>query len=158
VTHSDGSTSVTRVISASRPIIYRAFLDADQLVRWLPPDGMRGEVHRLEPRLGGAFDMSLVYLQEEHRVAGKSAEDRDTFQGRFAELVPDERIVWEVDFQSDDPGNAGTLRVTWDLRDVMTGTEVTCLTENVPPGIRPEDNEAGSRSSLANLAALVEYS
>jgi uncharacterized protein YndB with AHSA1/START domain len=119
---------------------------------------MRGEVHRLEPRAGGAFDMSLVYLQEEHRVAGKSAEHRDTFQGRFAELVPDERIVWEVDFDSDDPANSGTMRISWDLRDVMTGTEVTCLTENIPSGIRPEDNEEGSKSSLANLAALVEDS
>jgi uncharacterized protein YndB with AHSA1/START domain len=154
----DSRTSATRVIGASRPIIYRAFLDADLLARWLPPEGMRGEVHRLEPGAGGAFDMSLVYLQEEHRVAGKSAEHRDTFQGRFAELVPDERIVWEVDFDSDDPANSGTMRISWDLRDVMTGTEVTCLTENIPSGIRPEDNEEGSKSSLANLAALVEDS
>jgi uncharacterized protein YndB with AHSA1/START domain len=152
------ATSVTRVIRASRPIIYRAFLDADLLAKWLPPEGMRGEVYRLDARQGGAFDMSLVYLREEHRVAGKSSEDRDTFQGRFAELIPDERIAWEVNFQSDDPGNAGTMRITWDLREVMTGTEVTCLTENIPPGIRPEDNEEGSKSSLANLAVLVEDS
>jgi uncharacterized protein YndB with AHSA1/START domain len=158
MTDSNTSTSVTRVIHASRPIIYQAFLDADQLARWLPPEGMRGEVHRLEPRAGGAFDMSLVYLQDEHRVAGKSAENRDTFQGRFVELVPGERIVWEVHFESDDPANAGAMRIAWDLRDVMTGTEVTCLTENIPPGIRPEDNEEGSKSSLANLAALVEGS
>src|SRR5262245_28537715 len=135
------STSVTRVIRASRPIIYRAFVDPALLVRWLPPEGMRGQIHRLEPHAGGAFDMSLIYVEEEHRVAGKSAEGRDTFHGRFAELVPDEKIVWEVDFDSNDPGNVGTMRITWDLHDVMTGTEATCLTENIPPGIRPEDNE-----------------
>ena len=158
MTEYNASTSVTRILRASRPIIYKAFLDAEQLARWLPPEGMRGEVHRLELRPGGAFDMSLIYVQDEHRVAGKSAEHRDSFQGRIVELVPDERIVWEVDFESDDPSNAGTMRISWDLRDVMTGTEVTCLTENIPPGIRPEDNEEGSKSSLANLAALVEDS
>jgi uncharacterized protein YndB with AHSA1/START domain len=100
--------------------------------------------------------MSLIYLHVEHPVAGKSAADRDAFQGRFAELVPNERIVWEVDFESDDPGNAGTMRISWELRDVMTGTEVSVLTENIPPGIRPEDNELGCQSSLAKLAHLVE--
>jgi uncharacterized protein YndB with AHSA1/START domain len=158
MTQSSANTSVTRVIGASRSIVYRAFVDAELLSKWLPPEGMRGEVHRLEPRPGGAFDMSLIYENAEYRVAGKSAEDRDTFQGRIAELVTDERIVWEVDFESDDPANSGTMRISWDLRDVMTGTEVTCLTENIPPGIRPEDNEEGSKSSLANLAALVEAS
>jgi len=156
MTESNASTTVTRVIGTTRPIVYRAFLDAELLARWRPPEGMRGAVHRLELRPGGAFDMSLIYEQDEHRVAGKSTENRDTFQGRIVELVPDERIVWEVDFESDDPGNTGTMRITWDLRDVMSGTEVTCLTENIPPGIRPEDNEEGSKSSLANLAALVE--
>ena len=150
------STSVSRIIQASRPIVYKAFLDADVLVQWLPPQGMRGEIHRFEPHVSGAFDMTLVYQAEEDRGAGKSADDRDTFQGRFVELVPDERIVWAIEFESDDPANAGTMRLVWDLRDVVSGTEVTVLTENLPPGIRPEDNEEGSRLSLANLAALVE--
>jgi uncharacterized protein YndB with AHSA1/START domain len=153
---SDRTTFVKRIIRASRPIIYRAFVDAESVLRWLPPEGMRGEMISFDPRVGGSFSMSLIYLHPEHRVAGKSAEDRDTFQGRFAELIPDERIVWEVDFESQDATMAGRMRISWDLRDVMTGTDVSVLTENIPPGIRPEDNELGCQSSLAKLAALVE--
>jgi len=117
---------------------------------------MRGEMIDFEPRAGGAFSMSLVYLKTEHRVAGKTEEDRDTFQGRFVELARDEKIVQTVDFESPNPDLAGTMRITWTLKDVVSGTEVTCLCENIPPGIRPEDNEEGGRSSLAKLAALVE--
>ncbi len=150
------STRVSRVIRASRPIVYQAFVDADSVLAWLPPDGMRGEIIDFDPRPNGAFSMSLVYLEAEHRVAGKTAEDRDTFQGRFVELVPDEKIVQTVDFESPDPDFAGTMRITWSLLDVISGTEVTCLCENIPSGIRPEDNEEGCKSSLAKLAVLVE--
>jgi uncharacterized protein YndB with AHSA1/START domain len=150
------STQVTRIIRASRPIVYQAFVDADAVLAWLPPDGMRGEILDFEARPGGAFSMSLVYLESEHRVAGKTEDDRDTFRGRFIELVPDEKIVQTVDFESPNPDLAGTMRITWTLRDVVSGTEVTCLCENIPRGIRPEDNEEGGRSSLAKLAALVE--
>ena len=150
------STSVTRIVRASRPVVYRAFVEADTVLAWLPPDGMRGEIIDFEPWPGGAFSMSLVYLEAEHRVAGKTEEDRDTFQGRFVELAPDEKIVQTVDFESPNPDFAGTMRITWTLKDVVSGTEVTCLCENIPPGIRPEDNEEGGRSSLAKLAALLE--
>ena len=150
------STQVTRIIRASRPIVYQAFVDADAVLAWLPPDGMRGEILDFEARPGGAFSMSLVYLESEHRVAGKTEDDRDTFRGRFVELVPDEKIVQSVDFESPDPELAGTMRMTWTLKDVVSGTEATCLCENIPPGIQPEDNEEGGRSSLAKLAALVE--
>lgn len=153
------STTVTIVIDAPREDVYRAFLDPDAVAEWLPPDGMSGRVHRFDPREGGGFRISLTYLNPADSpggAGGKTSEDTDTHRGRFVELVPDERIVEVVEFESDDPGFAGEMRVIVTLADVDAGTEVTFRCENIPSGIRPEDNEAGSRSSLANLAALLE--
>jgi hypothetical protein len=71
-------------------------------------------------------------------------------------MIPDQRIVERVEFQSDDPAYAGPMTLTWTLRDVPGGTEVTALCENAPEGIKPSDHEAGIRSSLENLAAFTE--
>lgn len=153
------STEVARVIQAPREEVYRAFLDPDAVASWLPPEGMSGHVHRFEPREGGEFRISLTYQDPANSpggTGGKTTDDTDTHHGRFVELVPHERIVEVVEFESDGPGFAGEMRITVTLAAVDGGAEVTFLCENIPEGIRPEDNEAGSRSSLANLAALLE--
>lgn len=153
------STEVSTVIDAPRADVYRAFLDPDAVVAWLPPDGMTGRVHRFDPREGGEFRISLTYRDPADSpggAGGKTTADTDTHRGRFVELVPDEKVVAVVEFESDDPGFAGEMRITVTLADADGGTEVTYLCENVPGGIRPEDNEAGCRSSLRKLAALVE--
>ncbi|MHB8619109.1 MAG: SRPBCC domain-containing protein, partial [Chloroflexota bacterium] len=77
-------------------------------------------------------------------------------QGRFVTLVPHEKIVESVTFESEDPAFAGQMTVTWTLADVGAGTEVSVLCEDIPAGVRLEDNETGSRSSLRKLAAFVE--
>ncbi len=100
--------------------------------------------------------MSLTYLEPAHMPRGKTTEDTDTFQGRFAELVPNERVVQVVEFETNDPALTGPMIITWILSDTAGGTEVTVLYENEPEGIRPEDHEAGGRSTLANLAAFTE--
>jgi uncharacterized protein YndB with AHSA1/START domain len=87
---------------------------------------------------------------------GKTFEDTDTFQGKFIELAPYEKIVELIEFESPNPGFAGEMTMTTSLSDVEEGTRVTVLCENLPPGIRPEDNERGCTSSLQNLARLVE--
>ena len=150
------STRVSRIIRAPREAVYQAFLDRDAVAAWLPPETMSGQVHAFDPREGGEFGMSLTYQDPRHSPGGKTSEDSDTFQGRFVELVPDEKIVWVVEFESQDPGFAGEMRITWSLEDAEAGTEVTVLCENIPQGVRPEDNEMGSRSSLQKLAALLE--
>jgi uncharacterized protein YndB with AHSA1/START domain len=150
------TTRVSRIVHAPAKAIYEAFLDRDALATWLPPDGMTGEVHTFDPHEGGAFRMSLRYRDPAHSPRGKTSGDTDTFQGRFLELVPYRRIVQRVVFESDDAAFAGEMTITWTLADVGAGTEVTVLCEDIPPGIRPEDNEAGSRSSLQKLAAFVE--
>lgn len=148
------TTKVSRIIKASRKDIYRAFIDPTVLAKWRAPDGMTARVHEFDAQPGGRYRMSLTYTDGSGR--GKTSSDTDTFEGRFVDLVPDEKIVEAVDFESDDPGFAGTMTMTTLLAEAVGGTEVTVLSENLPAGIRPEDNELGCRMSLRNLARLVE--
>jgi uncharacterized protein YndB with AHSA1/START domain len=150
-----GRTTVSRVMDAPRAAIYRAFLDPQAIAAWLPPGSMTGIVHVFEPREGGAFRMSLVYPPGE-AGHGKSSDDTDTFAARFTTLVPDACIVWTVTFESADPAFAGEMLVRTTLEPADAGTRVTMLCENIPSGIRPEDNETGCRSTLEKLAAYVE--
>lgn len=150
------ATRASRTIDASRDEVYAAFLDADAVAAWLPPQGMTGVVRAFEPEPGGRFSMTLTYDDPSTGPGGKTTEDSDVFDGSFAELEPDERVVWLVKFTSDDPDLEGTMRVAWDLEDRDGGTLVTCMCEGIPPWIKLEDNEAGTRSSLDNLARLVE--
>jgi uncharacterized protein YndB with AHSA1/START domain len=150
------NTVVSRVVAAPRESVYGALLDKDALRTWLPPDPMTGVVHAFDAREGGPFRMSLVYPEGDTSSRGKSSERTDTFQGRFVTLIPNERVVWAVEFESDDPSFAGEMLLTWMLAPVDGGTEITVLCENIPRGIRPEDNEAGCRSTLENLAAFLE--
>lgn len=150
------ATRASRTIEAPRDEVYAAFLDAGLIARWLPPQGMTGVVQAFEPRPGGRFSMTLTYEDPSTGPGGKTTEDADVFEGTFAELEPGKRVVWLVEFTSDDPDLAGTMRVAWHLEDEDPGTLVTCECEDVPPWIELEDNEAGTRSSLDNLARLVE--
>jgi uncharacterized protein YndB with AHSA1/START domain len=149
------STIVSRVIDAPQEALYRAFLDRDAFVAWLPPGSMRGVVHAFDGREGGSFTMSLVYPESDGSSQGKTSQSTDTFQGRFVKLVPSERIVWSIEFESADPSFAGEMTVSTTLAPEGRGTKVTIICENIPRGIRPEDNEAGCRSSLEKLASFV---
>jgi uncharacterized protein YndB with AHSA1/START domain len=100
--------------------------------------------------------MSLTYLDPDHSTSGKTSTHADVVQGRFVELVPDERIVQLVEFESEDPALEGAMSITWTLAAVPGGTEVTIVCSNVPEGIRQDDHDAGLRSTLANLAAFTE--
>jgi uncharacterized protein YndB with AHSA1/START domain len=153
---SAGSMRVSRMIKAPRKKVYQAFLDPQAVATWLAPDNMRGRVHTFDPREGGQFRLSLTYQNPDDSQRGKTSDDTDTFHGRFVKLVPDEKIVEAIEFESRESGFAGEMTMTVLLAEVDGGTEVTLLYENVPKGIRPEDNEAGSRQSLQKLAALVE--
>lgn len=151
-----GRTVVSAIINAPRATIYRAFLDTEAVVKWLPPDSMTGVIHVFEPREGGAFRMSLIYPPD-MAGRGKTSGDTDTFAARFARLVPDTCIEWAVTFDSADPAFAGEMIVRTTLESVgSASTRITMLCENIPSGIRPEDNEAGCRSTLEKLAAFVE--
>jgi len=150
------STRVSRIIKAPRRAVYEACLDPDAVASWRVPDNMTAHVHVFDPREGGTYRMSLTYRDPKQSPGGKTSEDTDTFQGRFVELVPDEKIVEAIEFDSRDPAFAGEMKMTTRLVDADGGTEVTILSQDLPPGIRPEDNEEGTRQALQKLAALLE--
>jgi uncharacterized protein YndB with AHSA1/START domain len=150
------STCVSRIIKAPRRTIYRAFLDPEALVSWLPPGGMKGRMYEFDAQEGGAYRMSLTYVDSDHSPRGKTSDHTDVVRGRFLELIPDERVVQLIEFESKDPAFAGPMTIRWTLADVPGSTDVTVLCENVPEGIRSNDHEAGIRSTLENLAAFTE--
>lgn len=159
-THASGATTrVSRLIKADRSVVYRAFLSAEAVAAWLAPDTMTAAVHAFEPHEGGIIHISLTYPavdQTPDGLGGKSSADTDTFRGTFVTLIPEEKIVWLTEFDSPDPAFAGAMTLTWSFADVPGGTAVTVVCDNIPSGIRPEDNADGSRSTLAKLAAFVE--
>lgn len=148
-----GHTEVSVLIAAPRLTVYQACLDPEALVRWRVPDAMTGEMHAFDPRPGGGFRMSLTY--QDPQQAGKTAGATDTFEGRFAEVVPGEKIVEVIEFESDDPRFAGQLRMTTSFADAAGGTQITVRCDGIPAGVRPEDNETGTRQSLRKLARLL---
>lgn len=149
------TTVVSRVIEVPPGAVYRAFLDREAMAAWLPPGSMSGIVHEFDPREGGAFSMSLVYPDDDRSSRGKSSASTDTFKGRFEKLVPDQEIVWTSVFESADVAFSGEMTVTTTLEPVAGGTNVTITCANIPPGIKPEDNEEGCRASLEKLASFL---
>lgn len=147
--------TVSTVISASPSTLYQAFMNPDSLVQWLPPGGMKGEFDQFEAHVGGRYRLTLTY-EEKHNVAGKTTEDSDTSEGTFVELIPDQKIATSGVFDSDDPGVAGSMVMTWYFEEVMEGTKVTIVAENVPEGIKKHDHIDGLNSSLENLRKFVE--
>lgn len=131
-------------------------MDPEAVVSWLPPEGMKGHMYAFDAREGGTYRMSLTYEESNHSPRGKTSEHSDVVRGRFLELIPDERIVQLIEFESEDPVFAGAMTIKWILAEVPGGTEVTLRCENVPEGIRADDHEKGMRSTLENLAAFTE--
>lgn len=150
------STSDSQFVKAPREVVYQAFLDPQAVAQWLAPDTMQATVDQWEPRAGGKIRMSLTYTEQQDFGTGKSSDNTDTSEGRFIELVPNERIAQVFEFESDDPAFEGEMRMTWTLADADGGTNVTVLCEDIPAGIRLEDNKEGSQQTLKKLAAYVE--
>lgn len=142
-----GSNTVRlhRVLRAAPERIYRAFLDADAMAKWLPPNGFTGKVHHLHAEVGGTFRMSFTNF-----TTGNS----HSFGGEYLELVPDERIVHTDKF--DDPNLSGEMRTTVSLKKVFCGTELDIVQEGIPAAIPTEACYLGWQESLMLLAQLVE--
>lgn len=145
---------ISQRIKASRAEVYRALLEADAVATWMVPDGMTSHVHEFDAHEGGAFRISLIY--DSPGEQGKTHGQTDTYHGRFVELEPNEKVVQVMAFESDDTAMRGEMTVTFTLREVNGGTEVSAVHENLPLGISPDDNETGWRMSLVKLARLVE--
>jgi uncharacterized protein YndB with AHSA1/START domain len=134
-----------RVLRATPEKVYRAFLDADAMVKWLPPYGFTGKVHHVEAKVGGSYRMSFTNFN-----TGKS----HSFGGEYLELAPNERICHTDKF--DDPNLPGEMKVTITLKKVSCGTEVNIVQEGIPDVIPPEACCLGWQESLTLLAQLVE--
>jgi uncharacterized protein YndB with AHSA1/START domain len=134
-----------RVLRAPPERVYRAFLDADAMVKWLPPNGFTGKVHHLEAKVGGTYSMSFTSL---------ATGDSHSFGGEYLELVPNERIRHTDTF--DDPNLPGTMQVTVSFAKVSCGTELNIVQEGIPDAIPLEACYLGWQESLALLAMLVE--
>ena len=150
------STRTSRVIRTSPEAVYEAFVDPAILVAWLPPGEMTGKMHAFDARVGGGYRISLFYPPTERAFRGKTAEREDMVEVRFLELTPPRRIVEAVGFVTAEPSLLGEMTMTATFETVPGGTEVTLQFENLPPGLRPEDNEAGAEFSLAQLARRFE--
>lgn len=144
-----------RLIAAPPAVVFRAFAEPGALERWLPPRGMRGEMRVFDFRSGGSYRMRLTY-DAPQPGQGKASDDADDVEVRLTRVEPERRVEQEVTFTSEDPAFAGTMRMTWSFDPEAGGTRVRIRAEDVPPGIRPEDHQAGFRSSLDNLARYVE--
>ncbi|HZP61096.1 MAG TPA: SRPBCC family protein [Opitutaceae bacterium] len=134
-----------RVLRSAPEKVYRAFLDADAMAKWLPPYGFTCKVHQFEGRVGGSFKMSFTNF-----TTGKG----HSFGGKYLELVPAERIRYTDTF--DDPNLPGELQVTVTLKKVFCGTELNIVQEGVPAVIPAEACYLGWQESLAQLAKVVE--
>ena len=134
-----------RVLRAPPERVYRAFLDADAMAKWLPPNGFTGRVHHLDARVGGTFRMSFTNF---------TTAQSHSFGGEYLELVPDERISYTDQF--DDPNLPGVMRTTVSLRPVFCGTELDVVQEGIPEAIPVEACYLGWQESLVLLASLVE--
>jgi len=134
-----------RVLRATAERIYRAFLDADAMAKWLPPNGFTGKVHHLDARVGGTYRMSFTNFTTGHSRS---------FGGEYLELVPQERIRYTGKF--DDPNLPGVMQTTVSLREVSCGTELNVVQEGIPDVIPPEACYLGWQESLTLFSKLVE--
>lgn len=134
-----------RVLRAPTDRVYRAFIDADAMAKWLPPHGFTGKVHQMDARVGGTYKMSFTNF---------SSGTSHAFGGKFLELVPGERLRYTDAF--DDPNLPGQMQTTVVLKKVSVGTEINITQEGVPDAIPAEACYLGWQESLMLLAQLVE--
>jgi uncharacterized protein YndB with AHSA1/START domain len=134
-----------RVLKAPPERVYRAFLDADAMAKWLPPNGFTGKVHGIDARVGGRYKMSFTNFTTGHS---------HSFGGEYLELVPNERIRHTDVF--DDPNLPGGMTVTISLKPVSVGTDLNIVQEGIPDVIPAEMCYLGWQESLTLLAKLVE--
>lgn len=140
-----GTVRLHRVLTAPPERVYRAFLDAAAVAKWLPPDGFTCTVHALDATVGGRYRMTFTNL---------TSGNGHSFGGTYLELVPGERIVHDDRF--DDPGLPGTMVTTITLREVFCGTDLNVVQEGIPDMIPVEQCYLGWQQSLELLKRLVE--
>ena len=140
-----GTVRLHRVLRAPPERIYRAFLNADAMAKWLPPNGFTCAVHHMDAKVGGTFRMSFTNF---------TTEQSHSFGGEYLELVPNERICYTDEFE--DPNLPGVMKATISLKAVSVGTDLNVVQEGIPEVIPVEACYLGWQESLVLLAKLVE--
>lgn len=142
---SKGIVRLHRVLRAPPERVYRAFLDADAMAKWLPPHGFTGSVQHMEPKVGGSYKMSFTNFSTGQSIA---------FGGTYIELVPNVRLRYTDIF--DDANLPGEMQTTVNLVQVSCGTELSVVQEGIPEVIPTESCYLGWQESFSLLALLVE--
>jgi uncharacterized protein YndB with AHSA1/START domain len=150
------TTTNSRIIHAPIEKVFEAFSNAKALETWLAPSDMVGKVHNFNFRAGGGYTMSLFYPESEVNFKGKTGDKEDRFSSRYIEIIPNKKIIEAVNFESDDADFAGEMIMEVTFTAHKDRTEVTFHFKDIPKGIKPEDNEAGTISTLEKLAKYVE--
>jgi uncharacterized protein YndB with AHSA1/START domain len=140
-----GTVRFHRVLRTSPEKVFKAFIDADAMAKWLPPNGFTGKLHQMDARVGGGYRMSFTNF---------SSGGAHSFAGQYVELVPGERLVYTNKF--DDPNLAGEMKTTITLKKVSVGTELNIVQEGIPDLIPTDGCYLGWQESLTLLAKLVE--
>ena len=148
------TTRADRYIQAQRECVYKLLIDAQAIRQWKVPHGMSSTVHQFEARVGGAFRISLTYHSP--NSAGKTSAHTDTYHGQFVTLVPFERIVETMEFETNDPLMRGHMTITYTLSQWGGGTHLVVVHEGIPAGVALSDNELGWRMALDKLKTLAE--
>jgi uncharacterized protein YndB with AHSA1/START domain len=139
------TVQLQRVLKSTPDRVYRAFLNADAMAKWLPPFGFTGKVHQMDAKVGGTYRMSFTNF---------TTGDSHSFGGEYLELVPNERLRYTATF--DDPNLPGQMQTTVTLREVFCGVELKVVQEGIPAVIPTEACYLGWQESLVLLAQLVE--
>lgn len=139
------TVQLQRVLKATPDRVYRAFLTADAMAKWLPPFGFTAKVHEMDAKVGGTYRMSFTNF---------TTGDSHSFGGEYLELVPNERLRYTARF--DDPNLPGDMQTTVTLRAVFCGVEIKVVQEGIPAAIPTEACYLGWQESLVLLAQLVE--
>lgn len=142
---STGTVKLHRVLKAPAERVFKAFVDADAMAKWLPPHGFTGKVHEIDPRVGGSYRMSFTNF---------STGSSHSFGGEYLEITPNERLCYSDRF--DDPNLPGEMRTTVTFKAVSCGTELNIVQEGIPAAIPVEACYLGWQESLALLVQLVE--
>lgn len=147
----------SKYIQARRERVYNAFTNSKALESWLAPYGMTGKIHDFNLKVGGGYEMSLFYTDNE--IEGKTSGNEDRFSSTFVELKPYEKIVQTISFHSDNKEYTDEMIMEVFLEEFeFNSTKVTIIFKNIPIGVDPKDNEAGTEQSLEKLTNYIENS
>ncbi len=149
------SSTTSRFISAPIDQVFAAFTVPSVLVQWQVPDNMTARIHRHDIRPGGSYEMSLYY--DDPETPGKTGGNEDRYTATFLVFDPPKRIVESISFDADDPAGRQPMTMTVDLSPDGAGTHVTITFDDLPASVSPQENNDGTRQSLAKLALLLAH-